>query len=58
MSHLTELELAEIKRSAEEAAHISIGLPSRDQVERYLNPPSDTAFPLEYAFWLLGACPG
>jgi SAM-dependent methyltransferase len=28
--------------------------PKRDQVERYLNPPSDTAFPLEYAFWLLG----
>ncbi|MGB2607329.1 MAG: class I SAM-dependent methyltransferase [Candidatus Sulfotelmatobacter sp.] len=54
MSHLTEFELAEIERSAEEAAHISIGLPSRDQVERYLNPPSDAAFPLEYAFWLLG----
>lgn len=54
MSHLAELELAEIERSAEEAAHISIAPPSHDQVERYVNPSSDTAFPLEYAFWLLG----
>jgi SAM-dependent methyltransferase len=54
MSHLAERNLAEIERSAEEAAHTRIELPSRDQIDRYLNPPSDTAFPLEYAFWLLG----
>ena len=28
--------------------------PDREQIERYLNPPFDTAFPLEYAFWMLG----
>ena len=54
MSKLAERDRAEIERSAEEAAHITIGPPDRDQIKRYLNPPSDTAFPLEYAYWLLG----
>lgn len=54
MSKLAELDRAEIERSAKEAAQIAIAPPRRDQVERFLNPPSDTAFPLEYAFWLLG----
>jgi SAM-dependent methyltransferase len=54
MSSLTELDLAEIERSAQEAAQITIGPPDRDNLKRYLNPPSDAAFPKEYAFWLLG----
>ncbi|MGD1081635.1 MAG: class I SAM-dependent methyltransferase [Candidatus Sulfotelmatobacter sp.] len=54
MSQLSARDRAEVDRSAEEARQISVQLPKRDQVERYLNPPSDTAFPLEYAFSLLG----
>jgi len=54
MSQVTRLDQAEIERSAKEAAEIMLGPPSNDQVERYLNPPPSTAFPLEYAFWLLG----
>jgi SAM-dependent methyltransferase len=54
MSQLSERDRAEVERSAEEARQITVEPPKRDQVERYLNPPSDTAFPLEYAFWLLG----
>jgi len=48
------LDQSEIERSAEEAAQTVIGLPDRKQVERYLKPSPNTAFPLEYAFWLLG----
>ncbi|MHB8216818.1 MAG: class I SAM-dependent methyltransferase [Candidatus Sulfotelmatobacter sp.] len=54
MAELSELDRAEIERSAKEAKQVRIELPKRDQVERYLNPPSDTPFPLEYAFSLLG----
>jgi SAM-dependent methyltransferase len=54
MPQLSERDRAEVERSAEEARHITVEPPNRRQVERYLNPPSDTAFPLEYAFWLLG----
>jgi SAM-dependent methyltransferase len=54
MPQPTELDRAEVERSAKEAAQITIGPPNRDQIERYLNPPTDTAFPLEYSFWLLG----
>jgi SAM-dependent methyltransferase len=54
MSQLSERDRAEVERSAEEARQITVDPPRWDQVERYLNPPPDTAFPLEYAFWLLG----
>jgi len=54
MSQRAQRDRAEIERSAKEAAQIRILPPNRAQVERYLNPPSDTVFPLEYAFWLLG----
>jgi SAM-dependent methyltransferase len=54
MSQLSERDRAEVERSAEEARRISVEPPKRDQVERYLNPCFDTAYPLEYAFWLLG----
>src|SRR5258708_6483362 len=50
---IAELDRAEIERSAKEAPQIEIGRPDRVELKRYLNPPSDTAFSLEYAYWLL-----
>jgi SAM-dependent methyltransferase len=54
MSQRALLDLAEIERSAKEAARVTVVPPNRGQVERYLNPRCDTPFPLEYAFSLLG----
>lgn len=54
MSQLSHRDQAEIERSAEEARQITLEVPKRNQVERYLSPQSNTAFPLEYSFWLLG----
>lgn len=47
-------DLDEIKRSAEEAQKIVLAPLSPSEVARYLNPPADTQFALEYAFHLLG----
>jgi SAM-dependent methyltransferase len=49
-------EHAEVARSSVEAsltpaAALRVGTGIR---RRYLNPPEDTAYPLEYAYWLLG----
>jgi SAM-dependent methyltransferase len=44
-------ERSEVERSAAEAR--SVVLRTSD-IDRYLNPRSDTPFPLEYAFYLLG----
>jgi 2-polyprenyl-3-methyl-5-hydroxy-6-metoxy-1,4-benzoquinol methylase len=50
---------AEIERSALEAAELEVLAPSDPQnVARYLNPPADTVFPLEYSFFLLGDVSG
>jgi len=49
-----ERERAEIIRSAEEARKVTSTTIDRAQVERYLAPPAGTAYPLEYAFYLLG----
>jgi hypothetical protein len=54
MSQLAELDRAEIERSATQTARITVKSSMRGQVLRYLNPPSDTSFPLEYAFSLPG----
>ena len=59
-THVTEWEQAEINRSEFEALHTP---PERliereDNVARYLNPPLDTAYPLEYAYALLGDVAG
>jgi SAM-dependent methyltransferase len=48
-------QVAEIERSASEARATRV---ERVDVHRYLNPPPDTAFPLEYAFHLLGNVEG
>jgi SAM-dependent methyltransferase len=53
-----ERELAEIKRSQSEAAHTRPPVADPEEIQRYLNPPSNTPYPLEYAFHLLGNVSG
>lgn len=55
-SRLREWEQAEISRSAVEAARTDPATlrDSEKNIARYLDPPADTAYPLEYAFHLLG----
>jgi SAM-dependent methyltransferase len=48
---LSERARLEVERSASEARKIVL---QPVEVDRYLNPPPDTPFPLEYAFYLLG----
>ncbi len=57
---VTEWERAEIDRSRCEAAHTPAErlIASEQNVARYMNPPRDTAYPLEYAFALLGNVTG
>lgn len=52
-SDLERRERAEVERSAAEAARFDAGLHSSD-LARYMNPPADTCYPLEYSFHLLG----
>lgn len=58
MSHtpLQEWERAEIRRSTSEASHTSTRAlrTSPENIQRYLAPPGDTPYPLEYVFHLLG----
>ena len=53
---LNEWERIEVERSAVEASQIDLaGLGGDEtQVVRYLRPPADTCYPLEYSFHLLG----
>jgi 2-polyprenyl-3-methyl-5-hydroxy-6-metoxy-1,4-benzoquinol methylase len=53
-SLLSERDQAEIERSAAEARNFVLQPVERAQIDRYLNPPADTPYPLEYAFYLLG----
>jgi SAM-dependent methyltransferase len=56
---LSPREQAEVERSALEAAEIDLSFtPSPENVARYMNPPADTALPLEYSFHLLGDISG
>jgi SAM-dependent methyltransferase len=48
---LSERDRAEIERSAAEAAKVEL---APVEVERYLAPPANTPYGLEYAFYLLG----
>jgi SAM-dependent methyltransferase len=50
-SDLSERARLEVERSASEARKIVL---QPVEVDRYLNPPANTPFPLEYAFHLLG----
>jgi SAM-dependent methyltransferase len=63
MSSLTGIEqweAAEIERSIIEAGRTPLSRLTMDEanVQRYLNPPPDTPYPLEYAFHLLGDISG
>lgn len=53
---IKELERVEIGRSMIEARNTDTSdlLTSESVIDRYMNPPADTCFPLEYAFHLLG----
>jgi SAM-dependent methyltransferase len=53
-AQLSQRDRAEIERSAAEARKIILKGVDRAQIDRYLNPPPDTPYPLEYAFHLLG----
>ena len=54
--NIGEWEQVEIERSAAEAAHIDASrlLDSESNIAKYLNPPANTSYPLEYAYHLLG----
>src|SRR6266852_3091398 len=54
-TNISERDRAEIERSAAEAAKIAL-VPV--EVDRYLNPPANTPYGLEYAFFLLGDVEG
>lgn len=54
---IAKREQAEIVRSASDAAHVNPDLWMPD-VARYLDPPADTAYPLEYCYYLLGDARG
>ena len=51
---MPERAQAEILRSASEAQRLTIIPPDWRQIQRYLDPPASTAYPLEFAFHLLG----
>ena len=53
--HLAARDRNEIERSAAEAAQ-TVLVPV--EVDRYLNPPADTPYPLEYAHYLLDSARG
>ena len=53
-SLLSERNQAEIERSAAEASKVVLKPVDRAQIDRYLNPPADTPYGLEYAFHLVG----
>jgi len=45
---------AEIERSSSEASKIVLAPFGASRFDRYMDPPADTIYPLEYAFYLLG----
>jgi ubiquinone/menaquinone biosynthesis C-methylase UbiE len=55
---LSERDQAEIERSASEAAKVVLQPVDRTQIDRYMDPPADTPYGLEYAFHLLGDARG
>ena len=57
---LTEWERIEAERSAAEASHIDTArlLADESQLARYIAPPAETFYPLEYSYHLLGDVKG
>ena len=60
MQHLVDWERAEVSRSAHEAEGTGLQQLRIEpkEVARYMDPPADTCFPLEYAYHLLGDARG
>jgi ubiquinone/menaquinone biosynthesis C-methylase UbiE len=54
MSTHVSRNLAEVERSASEASKIVLKPLDRSEIDRYIAPPADTPFALEYAFHLSG----
>ena len=57
---LDKWEAAEKRRSAHEASHTEVSslVISSGVMDRYLSPPSETNYPLEYSYYLLGDVSG
>jgi SAM-dependent methyltransferase len=53
-TRLDQRNQSEIQRSASEAAKVVLKPSDRAQIERYMDPPGDTPYALEYAFHLVG----
>lgn len=55
-AQLERWENAEAERSASEASQINTSelIAAEDNLKRYMNPPAETVYPLEYSFYLLG----
>jgi predicted RNA methylase len=56
--YLDAQEQAELERSAQEAASLSVSPADPSDVARYISPHERTALPLEYAFYLAGDLQG
>jgi len=53
MADIRQWEAVEAQRSVADAAHRDLNLYICD-LDRYLDPPEDTLYPLDYCYWLLG----
>jgi SAM-dependent methyltransferase len=53
-NQLPDRDRSEIERSAAEAKKTLLEPFDPSEIERYLSPPADTAYALEYAYYLLG----
>ncbi len=53
-AYLSERDLAEVERSAEEARKVVFNPQQLAHLDRYLQPSESSLFPLEYSFCLLG----
>jgi len=51
---LNERDMDEVQRSASQASKVALLPFDPTQIDRYMDPPASTVYPLEYAFHLLG----
>lgn len=54
MPNLNDWECAEMERSRSEATHVNLDSLRINDTRRYMDPPANTCYPLEYSFHLLG----
>jgi hypothetical protein len=55
---MDQRELAEVRRSQQKAARGTHRGSDQNEIQRYLAPASNTPFPFEYAFFVLGDLSG